>query len=268
MEKRQLYIFWGILVLGIISGYLFATFMITLSLAYLLTLVERSANERLKKYRLDGIYIMLAAAVMRADKHYRKSELNTIKAYLKKEFGREKAKKSLQRLRRALKTEPDVSKWCGMTLRFFTKNERLVLLQALFGIAYADGEFSQSEQTVLKTITKKMALSVSHFYMINGFFVSRQYKKFHHQYEKQKQKQQKQQTTVYAPNYRLSLSCRVLGVPTNATETQVKQAYRTLAKQHHPDKVARLGEAYQKKAHERFLEIQSAYEFIRQYNNW
>jgi DnaJ domain/Protein of unknown function (DUF1232) len=55
----------------------------------------------------------------------------------------------------------------------------------------------------------------------------------------------------------------VLGVDPDATPEQIRQAYRSLAAQYHPDKVAHLGEEFRALAEQRFKEIQDAYEKIR-----
>ena len=51
----------------------------------------------------------------------------------------------------------------------------------------------------------------------------------------------------------------VLGIPETATKEEIKSAYRTLAGQYHPDKVAHLGDELQALAEQRFKEIQDAY---------
>jgi molecular chaperone DnaJ len=50
----------------------------------------------------------------------------------------------------------------------------------------------------------------------------------------------------------------VLGVPRDATEEQIKAAYRTLAKKHHPD----LNRDHPKEAEEKFKELSEAYEVL------
>jgi uncharacterized membrane protein YkvA (DUF1232 family) len=52
----------------------------------------------------------------------------------------------------------------------------------------------------------------------------------------------------------------VLGVGRNASQEQIKQAYRQLANQYHPDKVIHLGEEFRELAERRFKEIQEAYQ--------
>lgn len=54
-------------------------------------------------------------------------------------------------------------------------------------------------------------------------------------------------------------SHEVLGVDANASPAEIKQAYRRLMKEHHPDRVAGLGEAEQAEAEERSKEINRAY---------
>lgn len=53
---------------------------------------------------------------------------------------------------------------------------------------------------------------------------------------------------------------RVLGVSPQASLDEIRHAYRELANKYHPDKVAHLGEEFQKLAEVRFKEIQRAFE--------
>ena len=52
----------------------------------------------------------------------------------------------------------------------------------------------------------------------------------------------------------------VLGVSKNASQDQIKSAYKSLAAKYHPDKVSHLGEEFRDLAEQRFKEIQEAYQ--------
>jgi DnaJ-domain-containing protein 1 len=55
---------------------------------------------------------------------------------------------------------------------------------------------------------------------------------------------------------------QTLGLCHGCSGEEIKRAYRTLAKQYHPDMVRHLGASLQKSATERFHEIRNAYEYL------
>ena len=55
---------------------------------------------------------------------------------------------------------------------------------------------------------------------------------------------------------------KVLGISPDATDDEVRKAYRSMALKHHPDKVATLGEDVRKAAEKKFQQINDAKERI------
>jgi DnaJ-domain-containing protein 1 len=55
----------------------------------------------------------------------------------------------------------------------------------------------------------------------------------------------------------------ILGVPPTASKEEIRSAYRHLANQYHPDKVAHLGKEFQDLAEQRFKDIQEAYQRLK-----
>jgi DnaJ like chaperone protein len=55
---------------------------------------------------------------------------------------------------------------------------------------------------------------------------------------------------------------KVLGISKDATDDEVKAAYRKMALKHHPDRVATLGDDVKKAAEKKFKEINEAKERI------
>jgi DnaJ like chaperone protein len=96
-------------------------------------------------------------------------------------------------------------------------------------IAQADGSVPQSEVTALKECASWMGLSTNEVDQM-----------------------------LHLQGDSLEDAYKVLGLTPQATDDEVKRAYRRLALQHHPDKVAALGEDVRKAAEKKFQEINAA----------
>ena len=53
---------------------------------------------------------------------------------------------------------------------------------------------------------------------------------------------------------------QILGVKANASPEEIRSAFHKLAVHYHPDKVHHMGADFQKVAHEKFMELQKAYD--------
>lgn len=111
---------------------------------------------------------------------------------------------------------------------------RVQLLHYMFGIAKADGDVSPSEINVISRIADMLGVSRQDFESVKNMF----YRNVDSDY-------------------------KVLGIEPSATDDEVKKAYRKMAIKFHPDKVAQMGEEYEKGAKEKFQKIQDSYDAIK-----
>ena len=56
---------------------------------------------------------------------------------------------------------------------------------------------------------------------------------------------------------------KILEVSPDATDAEVKKAYRKMANKYHPDKVSHLGDEFQKLAEEKFKSVNDAYQAVK-----
>ena len=56
---------------------------------------------------------------------------------------------------------------------------------------------------------------------------------------------------------------KILEIDSNASDDEVKKAYRKMAVKYHPDKVSYLGEEFRLKAKDKFQKLIEAYEKIK-----
>jgi len=178
--------------------------------------------------------VILSAAVMKADGQVLKSELDYVKTFFVRQFGAEAAERYVLLMRDVLKQELDVQGVSEQIKGFMEYSTRLQLLHFLFGIAGADGQYDESEVGVIQRVSRWMGISFADFTSIQAMFV-------------------KDQASAY----------KILGLTAEATDEEVKKAYRQMAITHHPDKVHHLGEDVQHAAKEKFQQIQAAYEEIK-----
>jgi DnaJ like chaperone protein len=62
-------------------------------------------------------------------------------------------------------------------------------------------------------------------------------------------------------------SYKILEISPDASDEEVKKAYRKMAMKYHPDKVSHLGEEFRKTADEKFKKVNEAYNRIKKERN-
>jgi DnaJ like chaperone protein len=179
--------------------------------------------------------LILSAAVMKADGKVLKSELDYIKLFYKRQFGTEKTKEHLQLLKEILKQPINLREVCFQIKHFTEHATRLQLLYYLVGIAKADGHLDKSELTVIQQIARYLGIKDADFQSIHAMFG--------------------------AANSDAHYT--ILEISKDASDEEVKKAYRKMAMKYHPDKISHLGEDAIKGAKEKFQKVQEAYEGIR-----
>jgi DnaJ like chaperone protein len=191
-----------------------------------------------KPYQPDGFssaLLVLTAAVMKADGHVVKAELDFVKAFFKAQFGIEKTKKDMLMLREILEKDISVFQIATQIQQGTDHATRLQLMHYLMGIAHADGQIDASELRVLKSISNYFKINNYDFESIRAMFGKNTLK------------------DAYA----------ILEIESEATSEEIKKAYKRMAAKFHPDRVSHLGEEHAKAAEDKFKKVQDAYEQIK-----
>lgn len=178
--------------------------------------------------------LILSAAVMKADGKLLRSELDYVKNFFVIQFGANIAEDRIKILREILKQEVDYAPVCAQIRQYMDYPSRLQLMHYLFGLAMADNHVHDAESVLLNRMSILLGLPPQEFESIKAMFV-------------------KDNDAAY----------RILEISPDVTDDEVKKAFRAMAKKHHPDKVAHLGEEVQHAAKEKFQMINQAYNDIK-----
>jgi DnaJ like chaperone protein len=178
--------------------------------------------------------VVLIAAVMKSDGRILKSELDFVKDFFVRSFGQEQAQQATLLLRNVIDQNipvEEVSRQIGQRMDYST---RLELIHLLFGISKADGLVSAEELKTMERIAYYMGIKTEDFNSIKALFSDN-----------------------------LESAYAALETSADATDDEIKKAYRKMAVKYHPDKVAYLGDDLKNQANEKFQQLNAAYEKIK-----
>ena len=176
--------------------------------------------------------LVLSAAVIKADGKTTSQELATLRSFFSNNFGPQAGSEAEEIVKELVNKDFNLYEVCGQVRSCMNYSQRLQLYYYLVSLGACDG-LDPREIDVLEVIGSYIGLSKGE---VDSVFA--------------------QFRPSNDSNY------RILEITPDATDEEVKKAYRRLAIKYHPDKVATLGEDVQKAAEEKFKAIAQAYEAI------
>ena len=242
---------------------------------------QEEFNESRQQYynnpqQFEDQMLTLIAFVAKADNNrLLQSEFDYCKQYFQKTFPHSDISQLMIRFRDILNgsnTSSDCQEACEKIRQYATIHEKMAILQCLFGFATADGNAHQQELTAIRQIAGWCGIDSLTYEAIKMMYVnfsssdpfgnsgggySGSYGGGYYD--------QSSGGSSYIPRSGPSLDdCyKILEVSPDASDEEVKKAYRVAAMKHHPDKVSHLGEDVRKKAEEKFAKVNEAYDKIK-----
>ena len=176
--------------------------------------------------------LILASIVIKADGKQDQRELDFVRAQFVQMYGKARANQAFNLFREIAKqTNISTRQVCLQIRQMMDHASRLQLLHFLFGIAKSDHHVANSEVEAIALIASYLGINPKDFESIKAMFYN-------------------SSDSAY----------KILELDPTATISEIKKAYRKMAKKYHPDKVSHLGKEHQKGAEEKFRKVQEAYE--------
>ncbi len=191
--------------------------------------------------------LVLSSYIIKADGKIMHSEMNCVRNFLRNNFGEQAVQQGedillklfeMQKQQGTTTFKETIRKSCVEISFHMNIGQRLQLLDYLIIIAKVDGTVSPEEVYALKEVATYLGLSAQDVdSMLNMEASSNQ-------------------------QIGLDEAYKILGISPNATNDEVKAAYRKMALKHHPDRVSTLGDDVREAAEKKFQEINNAKERI------
>ena len=184
--------------------------------------------------------LTLSAYIIRADGKVMHSEMEVVRQFLRQNFGEIAVQQGENIIRRlfdhqkqvgAAQFRSTISSACEQIAQNMDYSQRLQLVNFLVVIAQADGSVHQKEIEAITEVSKYLGITTED---LNAMLNLRD------------------------GATSLEAAYKVLGITKDATDEEVKAAYRKMALKHHPDRVATLGDDVKRAAEVKFKEINDA----------
>lgn len=198
--------------------------------------------------------LRLAAYVVQADGKKDIHELGYIQYSLSNHYRPQDVQTLMEMLTKYINEPINPEADCRVIQNEFDLVSKVQLMHMLAGIVTADGFLSISEMTALNRVAGLLAIPTRTVDSILAMF----------RFTKEQEKKSYSYRREVSKHLSLNRAYQILELRTDATDKEVKRAYRRLAKIHHPDRVLHLNNEQQLAAKKKFQKIQEAYELIKE----
>ncbi len=198
-------------------------------------------STRQREYVFLTYLVALMTSVAKSDKLINAAEVEAIKSFFRNSLHyRGSEGKIIENLiQEAATNKLDLRSISTEIKKYMQYPELLMLVRILYSVALSDNVFKKEEQKWIEEIVGYLEIDQADYDHIKTEF----------------------SLSVVDDLY------NVLEITPDATDSELKSAYRDMVMKYHPDRVAHLGKDFTDMAHEKFQIIQNAYQSIAQERN-
>ena len=187
--------------------------------------------------------LKICSQLIKVDGEVTENEIRFVRKFFQETFGSRKSDKLFKQLKTNAKLPADINSLISIIKDQINPAKLYAIIQFLYAISASDGKITNEENEYIFNIGFQLGFSPERLEAIKNQFVK----------TKSKSKKYDQKT----------IDClSVLGLKGGATNLEVKAAYRSLAKEFHPDKLVGMSDGIKTLAKEKFQMIQESYEYL------
>jgi DnaJ like chaperone protein len=225
---------------AIIPGFIIGDFIGAIA-AYFL--VQEIMINKEQDIDFEIALLRICSMIIKTSGGINRSEVDTVRRFFKNTYGVKRTNKIFNDVKTSPLKHYTLNQLVNVIKEKTIPTKYYSIMQLLFQIAAADGTISKEEEDLIVLVGFEFQFTKDRIDAIKSQFVR----------VKTRSKKYSQETIQ---------NLSILGLKGGASKSEIKSAYRTLAKEFHPDKLTGMNQSIQDLAKEKFQMIQSAYEYL------
>lgn len=216
--------------------------------------------------------LVLLAEVMKADTKMMVEELGRANRIIRRYYDTaEKQRDAQLQFLSLLSTRPEMGLVFVNINEHFDYAAKSEIIMELLAVAYADNKYHDKEKALIKRFIKNLNITPQQYNSIYTLFLKKlkegYYDNDDNDYQNQNEDDNQNKSDNAETNYEtrdyIQDAYDILGMTKDASDEEIKKAYRALAIQYHPDNSASLGEEAIRQATETMKQINVAWDVVR-----
>ena len=206
-------------------------------------LVDAIMSNKKEDISFDIALLRICTLLIQADGKVEPEEVKVVREFFIRTFGKRKANQAFKGIKTSYLRTYTVDQLVTVLKLRLSPNKYYSVIQMLYAVAASDGAIAKNEDLLIEDVAIQFGYTKQRLQSIRNQFVKN-----------------KTQSNTYSQKIMDSLG--VLGLQPGVTISDIKSAYRSLAKEYHPDKLVGMSEGIKDLAKEKFQMIQEAYEHL------
>ena len=208
--------------------------------------VETLMSQKKGDLPFEVALLRICTLLIKTDGVVDDAEVRTVRQFFIRTFGKRRAETIFKEIKTSEVKSYTLDQLLDLLKKRIAPSKYYSVIQMLYAVAVADGEISPNEDAFIETVGRDFGYTIDRLKTIRAQFV------------KTKTKSRK-----YSQEIMDALA--KLGLKSGVDYSEIKKAYRELAKEYHPDKLAGMSQGIQDLAKVKFQQIQNAYEYLNKH---
>ena len=206
------------------------------------SIVSRYTRRLTADISFEIALLRICSMIIKSDGNVESIEVETVRNYFKRAFGFERTNRIFKEAKASPIREYNLNQLVQVIKDKLIPSKFYSILQFLYYVSSSDGKITKGEDEIIYLVGSQLGFTVERINAIRSQFIN---------------------SSSVASEDKSEYYLNILGLKKSASADEIKTAYRSLAKEFHPDKLSGMSQGIKDMAKEKFQLIQEANEYLQ-----